>query len=63
MEFSSYPFVYVILLVLVQQGWAKVGLINSEDETLAVNSKQQQCQDICLQKVKSGFIILEVNVL
>lgn len=62
MQFSSYPFVFVIILVLVQQGWAKVGLINSEDENFGGNSKQQQCQDICLQKVKSGSIFLDVNV-
>lgn len=51
MEFSSYPFVFVVLLVLVAEGRAKIGLTNSEDEILGVNSMQQQCEDICLQKV------------
>lgn len=58
MEFSSYPFVFVVLLVLVAECTAKIGLTNSVDENLGANSVQQQCQDICLQKVKYDFIIL-----
>lgn len=57
MEFSSYPFVFVVLLVIVVECTAKIGLTNSVDENFGVNSVQQQCQDICLQKVKYGFII------
>ncbi|XP_037029390.1 transmembrane protein fend-like [Bradysia coprophila] len=51
MEFSSYHFVCIILLVSVTQGMAKVGLTNSDDEIVAANSIQHhQCQESCLQK-------------
>lgn len=58
MEFSSYHFVCVMLLVSVTPGRAKVGLNDSDDESLAVNTieeqqQQHQCQESCLQKVMS----------
>lgn len=56
MEFSSYPLVFITLLVLVAESSAKIGIKNSDDENLDVNStQQQQCEDICLQKVREKF--------
>lgn len=61
MKFIAYHFVCVILLALVPQGRAKVGLTNSDDDHSTVNSEQRQCQEKCIQKVSPEFCYIFVK--